>query len=1624
MMSKLLELIKEILKDQPETIKYLLTNDESNFNSSFILRLCEKIIYYFPQNKKNSNIDNSTVQNLNLSKIQDNTTNTTGTNLNNNFSQYLLNQIADDIKNLFKLINLNIVQYIFSPLMPYFYLENKAFEHFFRNLSIYSTIMKKGYICKDNNNFLNLSLNKFGLIPINTFDTNYLNLSIDRKISFNISNETLAELIVYIPSILEHFKKSNYVCSGELYDDLKASYMDLYENYIKLKKDFFYIYKTDNENFDVDDETLFDDEDFNSRLNELVYIEKTKYKMEKKKNKNLKLSIKLNSLSINIFDKIFFISTGICSKLNISLKDLLINNEELKEFPISKNYKINLQYNPNTFNPYLILTLFNQTSIKIQKISATIDMIEPLLETDLNIDIITTLWDNIHFLPNLLIDIYSNKILINIVPGIIKVINLFENLNHFQTLYKKSYGIINISKLKLNEIKEPNIKTANITQIISYINDIKKVFDYDENIFPLKYYFINRTSQIINYSVGKEKDDKNGIIIKLSCDNLNTINDVEDIVGIQIPLLLFNSKKTLFYEGIEIWMSDIQIMESKNKFLEKLKISFPNESYNSNLFEYLFSEKFCFSTGIVNKMEANNSNIKFEEPKNLFEKRKILLNGLNRVLSRTTYYYEDTDLKKIYNDIFYETAVKSQIIININKISLIVVMQNNQNTFSFLNKFILYKNMCSNQLDVMQELNDTSQDNNKNERKKVNNQTHNLKAKTFDIDNENNNNNNFHISINHESNDISNEEQINNPTINFKRLSPHIIDCSINKISIKLTETEDKKLKDKGAFIFINKIKYNEKKDISVEDEKVKNLIEVESIKVFACVPNIIHNLEDYKKKGSFESKGIVELIDSKKMEIILEELSKQKNNILCLLIEDIKLIQNIERTVIFQILKTFQLGLIDRIEREKINNETIVNFKEKILSIYNLEDYNSINEENKNAFFPPINDKPVNILNILSSDNFKTKCCLEVFIKKENLNGNLLNSNRRGFVNLKGDFVSSEQKEFKLFAEMFKMIKIIIEGIKLNPKYSTEINLGFIYFKFISSIFRYIYFIRNYIRDETQIFKKAFEKYENEIKEDIIIQEKEEEDEINTSVKYKKQKSSIGIHKLNLEDEEEENNRYSKEQNINKLYSRQKSLMKTKKKNKVYEQKSSLASKNTPLITLSIPFFIVCFEQVENNILKPFIYFIINNIEGELNINEKNIKDFPLNLTVKEIILKGDTRCENLVKCDSNFNALTTTIFLSREINSYEEKVNVTLNHIKFIFIFKVIKELLLFFEINSACLDENPKKETINDLLLRKRIEEMLLMIKGNNISIIIPEDSQSANYLCLNAEKIQVKIKKIDLSPRIIISHNKDNDPNPLIIDEKTIYNIHSIETLESIPHTLVDVIGKTINGFFCINKKKEKLADIEQINITINQPANDHEITLMRKKLWKEQHNNSEIVTYKPSLNISLQGNINSFLGNLLSLKIFVDSNFDEESNIKILSERSSNFDLMEFKLNLNDLNINLEMYKCYQDILEDIKIEKIEKVLPGKQDEILFGDKVEDEVKEDIQSNNKMVIEDIENEEETYSKKISKEKKIDSLRSHYTQERDLIKETEEENLSNNSGENKLYFNDSISSQSDK
>ena len=57
--------------------------------------------------------------------------------------------------------------------------------------------------------------------------------------------------------------------------------------------------------------------------------------------------------------------------------------------------------------------------------------------------------------------------------------------------------------------------------------------------------------------------------------------------------------------------------------------------------------------------------------------------------------------------------------------------------------------------------------------------------------------NNFKLSIHNEYNNENSEEaQPNSPFINFKKLSHHIIDLSIDKISLKITEDEDKKLNE------------------------------------------------------------------------------------------------------------------------------------------------------------------------------------------------------------------------------------------------------------------------------------------------------------------------------------------------------------------------------------------------------------------------------------------------------------------------------------------------------------------------------------------------------------------------------------------------------------------------------------------------------------------------------------------------------------------------------------------------------------------------------------------------------------------------------------------------------------
>ena len=98
-----------------------------------------------------------------------------------------------------------------------------------------------------------------------------------------------------------------------------------------------------------------------------------------------------------------------------------------------------------------------------------------------------------------------------------------------------------------------------------------------------------------------------------------------------------------------------------------------------------------------------------------------------------------------------------------------------------------------------------------------------------------------------------------------------------------------------------------------------------------------------------------------------------------------------------------------------------------------------------------------------------------------------------------------------------------------------------------------------------------------------------------------------------------------------------------------------------------------------------------------------------------------------------------------------------------------------------------------------------------------------------------------------------------------------------------------------------------------------------------------------------------------------------------------------------------------MYKCFKENLDKVNIQKIDKILPGKNDDIIFN---ENQDYEDLKE--KIKFEEFQNNnEENYFRKITQEK-IDSIRSHYGQE--YIKEIDEESNKSIENEKSIIFTD--------
>ena len=1583
--------IKNFPKNNNTNIKLLLTNDYSNFKSSFIMRLIDKFfsihfneINQIKDNKMKKSLEKNVIINDNLSinseiLLNNNSNNNNNIfNIQNKFYNFLIDQIKEDLILITKILIKNLIQYIFSPLICYFAFENKAYQHLYNNLNKYTQIVKKGYICKDNNYFINLNVKKNGINNINLNENNENKIEIDLKrvIDINLSNETLAELSIIIPSLKNNNNINSINCSGNIYDDLKMTYMDLYDNFLNLKNDFFQLFIDDN--FNEENDNIDYENDYIIKKKDLI--------MNIKKNK-LDINLSINNININIYDKIFFISSGMNSIISIEISDIIINNKVIDNFPINKIF--NLKFNYSNFEPFDLLELLENFQIDINSIKVKIDKKINILETDLKINIIKSIWENIFFLPNVCLDINSNKIIISVSPTLIKSFNLIENLNKYRILYENKYKIKNKNKFnKSFNLKKKNKKTANINQIMGYINEIKKLLDYDESFFILKYYFIYRINNAIYYSIGNLNNNNNNIneidnniinnnnnnkfgiklYFKLDKSKYNEYND--NLIDITIPLFFLVSKETLFYDEFEIWMSDLKIMNNeKERFINKLKISFPNENYNFTLFELLFCKNFINSINLYDKNKEIE--IDFYEVKNIFKNSYNKSNNINRIIYKISYYYEITELKNIYNNIFNNNFKESTILLNIKKISLILLGKKKTKFINLLNDFIIYRNLFLNNIHDNNEFINT------------------------EINNLQNNSNDNSLLNNNNTNDSKNSEesQILNTNISYNKINEHKIDFSIGKITLIFKELNNKLLNDIGFIIYIKDIFCNENTDVKKINKKLAE-IKISYIKIFISIPNFLKNKDNFENDEIIKKNNQIKLIDSNKMKKVLEKISKEKNYLFSLYIDTIVMNKNLNDNVSLFIQNELILGLIERPKKD-ISSKDNINFEEIIFKILNKNSIENMNPEEKNKLFEKINLKKEINLNFLNTNNFKTENCFELIIK------NNFKESRRGITN---DVLNPKQNE--IFGQLLKMFKSIKNVFDDNNNYIAEINTGYIYISFLSTIFKYIYFIKNYIIDFEEKINNAFQKYIKNIKKE----NKNNKDEMKKEISIKDMKHIFNRTK-SIRSNNTEKNRFSSpldNELTMKIYKKS-SLILLKKASSISKK---YIKEKIPLI-FYIPLISICFKQFEDNLLKPFIYIFLFDIEGELNM-KKNEEDINLLIKINDAKILSEVRCENMLKCkNKDVPPIKLKVYLFREINDTFPKVDAEINNITFIFLFKILREILLFFEYNSACLDENPTKEEIDNLLVRKKIDQSLAEINLNNINLIIPEGSSSANYICIKAEKGRVLINKIDKSPKIILSPNKNEHPK--IIDVKTIYNIFSIQTKEKeyIQHTKVLITAYNIKGFLCVNKKKNFLASIDQIRVLVTVPANDHELTMMRKILWKKKYKTNDTVIVKPSVSIQAIGGLKTNVGNLLSLKLFVDSNFDELSDLKSLNEKEANYSSMEFSFNIPELNLNMEMYKCYKDILDEKDVKRIKDKLPGRENNIDFDNLDEnDNKKENEQENENEIKEEKDLLKEETIKKDSL-KKIPSKKSSFIKfninnqaNNEKVKEDKKEEKENN------------------
>ena len=546
-----------------------------------------------------------------------------------------------------------------------------------------------------------------------------------------------------------------------------------------------------------------------------------------------------------------------------------------------------------------------------------------------------------------------------------------------------------------------------------------------------------------------------------------------------------------------------------------------------------------------------------------------------------------------------------------------------------------------------------------------------------------------------------------------------------------------------------------------------------------------------FRKEDNPQSR--IQILKLSDIENIHKSMKNEKNQLLVLCIQNIQMEVFINRKVqlSFSVKDNFKFGFSDRTEDEiKIEDITYMKI-DPIITI----------EKNKTELIQ-MSDEMRNKIN----DIFRN-------IKIEYDFNSLIDIKINNIDNLYKDESDLRLKLFGSFAKISLLINRILE---IKDHYYICLKVNLIFIEIPSKIYHYIYYIKNYLEDINISLKN------------LIPQDNNSVNQISSFIK------KYSIKQINKEN--------------------------------LFE-----------MVNLDIPYISLSLKQINNNLKIVFLNIGLFEIKGRLFIfpNISLVNHFKLE--IHNVIWKPyNGKYENLFIKNNEFNGALATINIKLRKDIINEKeiekksindnndileyynftklnssISVEIEELNFIFLNKIIKDIICFIEQNSECLKENPTLININDEKLKNEWVKNILVIKINKSSIIVPESSNSSNFIQINVEEAYIFLNESFRKPKIIIKpQNKIH-----IIDKKMIFNLKSQEAENLIPHTYLEIYGIDINAFFYINQEIDNLADISNLNIYVLSPKNDNQITQVTKYNWMK--NTDDILIYKPSVSIEIK-----------------------------------------------------------------------------------------------------------------------------------------------------------------------